>query len=54
MLKKMDYISVRDKNSVAVIKELVGIDPEYHVDPVFLCDYEGKIPSSVPMKDYFQ
>jgi len=53
LLKKMDYISVRDKNSVAVIKELVGIDPEYHVDPVFLCDYEGKIPSSVPMKDYF-
>lgn len=52
LLKKMDYISVRDKNSVAVIKELVGVDPEYHVDPVFLCDYEGKIPSSVPMKDY--
>lgn len=53
LLKKMSNISVRDKNSVSVIKDLVGIDPEYHVDPVFLCDYEGKIPSSVPMKDYF-
>lgn len=52
LLKKMDAISVRDKNSIKVIEQLIGIEPAYHVDPVFLCAYEGKIPVSVPMQDY--
>lgn len=47
-----DAISVRDKNSVSIIKELVNKEPEYHLDPVFLYDYEKEIPKKAPLKDY--
>lgn len=52
MLSKFDAISIRDKNSKEVVEELLGKKPEYHVDPVFLNDYAGKIPNKVPLKDY--
>lgn len=52
MLGKMDCISVRDKNSVEVVKQLTKKEPYYHIDPVFLCQYEGKIPDTVPKKNY--
>ena len=52
MLKNLDAISIRDKNSKSLIEELVGKEPAYHVDPVFLCDYTGHIPKEVPLKDY--
>lgn len=45
-------ISVRDKNSVSIIQELTGKTPEYHIDPVFLYDYENEIPKKAPKKDY--
>lgn len=44
MLSQFDAISVRDKNSISVIQELVKSEPEYHVDPVFLYDYEPHMP----------
>lgn len=52
MLKNMDAISIRDMNSKGLIEELVGVEPAYHVDPVFLCDYNGHVPKEVPLKDY--
>lgn len=52
MLSEFDAISVRDKNSVEIIKELEGFTPEYHIDPVLLSDYEGLIPNEVELKDY--
>lgn len=52
LLSKFDGISIRDKNSKEVIEELLGKEPEYHVDPVFLYDYNGKIPNEVPLREY--
>lgn len=52
LLKKMDAISVRDKNSVQMVQSLTGIQPEYHVDPVFLYDYEKETEISVDKKGY--
>lgn len=52
LLSKFDGISIRDKNSKEVIEELLGKEPEYHVDPVFLYDYNEKIPNEVPLRDY--
>lgn len=52
MLKQLDAISIRDLNSKQIINELAHIEPEYHVDPVFIYDYEGKVPAEVPLKNY--
>lgn len=51
-LKKFESISVRDKNSYKIIETLLGKAPEYHVDPVFLYDYEKEMPDTIPEKDY--
>lgn len=54
-LKEFDAISVRDKNSREIIKELVGIEAVYNLDPVLIYDFIGKcndIPQSIPDKDY--
>lgn len=54
-LDSFDAISVRDKNSGEIVKELTGTEPEYHLDPVLMYDFVGKchdIPNSVPDKDY--
>lgn len=52
MLSEFDDISVRDKNSIEVVTTLVGEEPKYHVDPVFLSDYSGLVPDSVKLKNY--
>lgn len=52
LLKDMDAISVRDKNSVGMVEKLTGATPEYHVDPVFLYDYEEEVPKTVPDSNY--
>lgn len=52
LLAGISSISVRDKNSVSVVKKLIGREPAYHVDPVFLCQFEGRIPDSVPIDNY--
>ena len=51
-LKQMDAISVRDAASVKLTKHLTGIQPYYHVDPVFLYDYSKEMKDSVDLKDY--
>lgn len=52
LLKKLDKISVRDANSVEVVKELTGGVPNKNVDPVLIYDYSKHMPSSVDLKDY--
>ncbi len=52
LLKDMDAISVRDKNSVNMVQKLTEKTPEYHVDPVFLYDYEQEVPNTVPESNY--
>ena len=54
-LKCFDAISVRDKNSGEIVKNLTGIEPEYNLDPVLMYDFIGKckdIPKHVPDKKY--
>lgn len=55
LLMKFDSISVRDNNSVEIIKELVNIEPEYHLDPVLVYDFVNKceeIPNNVKEENY--
>lgn len=52
LLKKLDKISVRDANSVEVVKELTGDVPNKNVDPVLIYDYSKHMPTSVDLKDY--
>ncbi len=51
-LKDFDALSVRDKNSIKVVKELVGIDPYYHLDPVLVSDFSKEKVKSFNRKDY--
>lgn len=54
-LKDIASISVRDANSGRVVKELIGREPLYNLDPVLAYDFIGKcsdIPKSVPEDNY--
>ena len=54
-LNNIDSISVRDKNSGHVVKELTGKEPVYNLDPVLAYDFIGKcsnIPANVPENKY--
>jgi hypothetical protein len=54
-LKDIEAISVRDKNSGHVVKELTGKEPVYNLDPVLAYDFIEKctdIPTSVPEDKY--
>lgn len=54
-LENIDSISVRDKNSCDVVRELTGINPRYNIDPVLAYDFIGKckeIPAYVPDDKY--
>lgn len=54
-LSGIDSISVRDKNSGNVVKELTGKEPIYNLDPVLAYDFIGKcsdIPTDVPENKY--
>ena len=54
-LNDIDSISVRDKNSGHVVKELTGKEPVYNLDPVLAYDFIGKcsnIPTNVPEENY--
>lgn len=50
-MNKMDAISVRDTNSVEVVKSLLGKDPSFNVDPVIIFDYQKHI-KEPDLKDY--
>ncbi len=52
LLKKLNKISVRDANSLDVVKRLTGINAEKHVDPVLIFDYTKHMPPNVEMKNY--
>ena len=55
MLKKFSSISVRDYNSEIIIKKLIGVIPEKHIDPVFLYDYKKEMlnnPSRLGEREY--
>lgn len=43
MLSKFDAISVRDENSAYIVKELLGYEPEIHMDPVLMYDFSQEI-----------
>lgn len=52
-LHHMDAVSVRDQNSVEVVKKTTGIDATLVCDPVILYGYEKEMNSFVPpLKDY--
>lgn len=51
-LKSFDALSVRDDNSVEILKQL-GIEKiSKNVDPVIISNYDREIPASVPYHDY--
>lgn len=55
LLNKIDAISVRDKNSGEIVKELTGRDAEFNLDPVLIYDYMNKeknIPKLEPKEKY--
>ena len=52
-LKSFDFISVREKSGVKICKDVLGVDAEWIIDPVFILDrtyYDGLIKNSA--KDY--
>lgn len=53
MLKKnFSAISVRDDNTFALVKELTGITPERHVDPVLVGNFFSQIVEDQALKNY--
>ena len=52
LLLKMNRISVRDANSFDTVKALTGAEPEQHLDPVLIYNYDHLLPATVPLKDY--
>jgi hypothetical protein len=52
LLKKLGKISVRDEKSAETVKILTDIEPERHLDPVFIFDYNNLMPQEVRLKDY--
>lgn len=52
-IKHMDAISVRDGNSLEIVREITGIDATMVCDPVILYGYEKEMHTYIPtMKDY--
>lgn len=45
-MKKLSAISVRDQNSCQIVKNLAGIIPEIHLDPVLIYGYKKEIYNS--------
>lgn len=51
-LSKFKSISVRDTNSFDCIKQLTGINPSVHLDPVLVYDWTNVKGVDVPIKNY--
>lgn len=47
-----DALSVRDKNSLAIIEKITGVTPFYHLDPVFHYDFTEEMPDVKYRKKY--
>lgn len=55
LLKEFDAVSVRDKNSGDIVKQLTGWTPTYNLDPVLTYDYMkccDKIPQIIKKEKY--
>lgn len=52
LLSNIEEFSVRDKNTAEFVKELTGKEPLYHVDPVFLYDFNEEIKYRQMKYDY--
>lgn len=52
MLKSISSISVRDKNSYNIVKELTGIKPEVNLDPVLVSDISKMELPQIKIKNY--
>ena len=50
-MSRMTAISVRDTNSFCVVKELMGKEPSFNIDPVLMFDYQ-KYAKEPKEKDY--
>ena len=51
-LENFDALSVRDKNSISLVKELTGRDPYYHLDPVLVSDFSKERVKDCGKRDY--
>jgi hypothetical protein len=51
-LKKFKAISVRDGNTAKMVREVSGIEPQIHLDPVLIYDWTMEIEETVCFKDY--
>lgn len=51
-LTNFSAISVRDKNTKRIIKELTGNEPEEHLDPTLIYDFSKHIPNISCNKDF--
>lgn len=50
-LREITRISVRDKNSECIVRQLIGIQPEINVDPAIIGDYDDKV--RIPKMDNY-
>lgn len=51
-LSSFDALSLRDHNSLDIVKTLCGLNGSYHIDPVLLYGFPEVDQISVPLKDY--
>jgi hypothetical protein len=50
--EKFAAISVRDRNSCSVVKQLIGREPEVNLDPVLMYDFMPTVPDKERRRDY--
>lgn len=51
-LKKLGAISVRDENTASFVRQIAGIEPERHLDPVLVFDWDKAIAPAKTYKNY--
>lgn len=51
-MSNLQSISVRDKGTYDLVYDIVGVEPELHIDPVFLTDFDEYIPEVPKRKPY--
>lgn len=52
MLSKFKAISVRDNNSKEIVNKLTNINPEMHLDPVLVYDFNDRKKTNIDLKNY--
>ena len=51
-MKNLQAVSVRDQNTWEFVRSITGKEPELHLDPVFISDYDAYIPEFKMRKPY--